>query len=96
MTLKSDFLDLEIIFQLPKRKIYAWMSPYRTTRNQIDYILLPKSFRNDVKSAKMYLGADVRYDHNLVVIEIKLKFRKKIKPKLSILSEKYEVCQKVM
>lgn len=57
------------------------MSPNQTTRNQIDYIRLPKSFRKDVKSAKTYPGADVGSDHNPVVIEMKLKFRKKIKPK---------------
>jgi hypothetical protein len=43
-------------------------------------VLIPKRFRRDVMSAKTYPGADVKSDHNPVVVEIRIHFRKAHKP----------------
>ncbi|XP_008482566.1 craniofacial development protein 2-like [Diaphorina citri] len=68
-------------FKLPKRRLYTWKSPAdgingNIVRNQIDYILIRKRFRNSVKSVKTYPGADVSSDHNPVIAEIKIKLKK--------------------
>ena len=39
-------------------------------RYQIDYILIKNRFRNSVKCAKTYPGADIFSDHNLVAAKI--------------------------
>ena len=67
-------------FKLPKRRLYTWKSPADNSknivRNQIDYLLIRRRFRNAVKSVKTYPGADVSSDHNPVVANIKIKLKK--------------------
>lgn len=68
-------------FKLPPRRLYTWVSPQdnpknnKIVRNQIDFILINKRFRNCVKSAKTYPGADVGSDHNPVVVRMQLKLK---------------------
>ena len=63
-------------FQQPPRKLYTWKSPGDIIRNQIDYIIINERFRNCIKQAKTYPGADINSDHNPVVIKIKVKLKK--------------------
>ena len=49
-------------------------------RYQIDYILVKERFRNQVINSKSYPGADIASDHNLVVMNSRLKFKKLAKP----------------
>ena len=63
-------------FQHHPRKVYTWKSPGDIVRNQIDYIMIKKRFRNNVKQAKAYPGADINSDHNPVVIKLKVKLKK--------------------
>uniref|UniRef100_A0A8D8WPG5 Craniofacial development protein 2 n=1 Tax=Cacopsylla melanoneura TaxID=428564 RepID=A0A8D8WPG5_9HEMI len=68
-------------FKLCKRRLYTWAAPGdgingNIIRNQIDFILMRRRFRNSVKSVKTYPGADVSSDHNPVVAVIKLKLKK--------------------
>lgn len=58
-------------FQHPKRRLYTWKSPGDSSRNQIDFIMVNKRFRNCIKQVKTYPGADIRSDHNPVVGKIK-------------------------
>ena len=58
------------------RKVYTWKSPVDIVRSQIDYIMIKKRFRNNVKQAKAYPGADINSDHNPVVIKLKVKLKK--------------------
>ena len=55
-------------FQQPKRRIYTWKKPGDTGRYQIDYIMVRQRYRNSVRSAKSYPGADANTDHNLVLM----------------------------
>lgn len=64
------------IFQNHKRRIYTWKRPRDTARYQIDYIMTKKRFRNQVKQCKTYPGADINSDHNFVIIETQLKYKK--------------------
>ena len=68
-------------FENPKRRRYTWVSPDMNTRNQIDYILINRRFRNSVKQSKSYPGADCGSDHVPVVARIHIKLRKLQAPK---------------
>jgi len=62
-------------FKHHPRRLYTWKSPGDVHRNQIDFITIKKRYRNTVKNAITYPGADMNSDHNPVVV--KLKFRLK-------------------
>uniref|UniRef100_A0A8D8V3E1 Craniofacial development protein 2 n=1 Tax=Cacopsylla melanoneura TaxID=428564 RepID=A0A8D8V3E1_9HEMI len=77
----EDMLVTNTTFKLPKRRLYTWKAPSdginnNVVRNQIDYILVRKRYRNSVKSVKTYPGADVSSDHNPVVAIVKVKLKK--------------------
>lgn len=71
-------------FKLPPRRLYTWTSPAHSpehiVRNQIDFVLVNKRFKNSFKSAKTYPGADVNSDHNPVVAIIHTKMKKLLSP----------------
>ena len=64
------------LFQRTPKKLYTWKSPDEETRNQIDYVLVNKGFRNCVKQAKTYPGSDINSDHNPVIVKIKIQLKK--------------------
>ena len=82
---EEDFTIANTWFKLPNRRLYTWKSPADTVdhviRNQIDYILINKRFKNSLTSAKTYPGADVFSDHNPLVGQIELKLKKVAKTK---------------
>src|SRR5206468_3172522 len=45
------------------------------TKNQIDYVLVGKRFRNGVKNSKSMPGADCESDHNPVIMTMKIKLQ---------------------
>lgn len=67
-------------FKLLKRRLYTWKSLAdsidRIVRNQIDYITINKRYRTSIKSTKTLPGADVPTDHNLLIAEVRLHFKK--------------------
>ena len=63
-------------FQHPKRRLYTWRSPRDICRNKIDFILINKRFRNGVKQARTYHGADVGSDHNPLTSKMNIKLKK--------------------
>jgi endonuclease/exonuclease/phosphatase family metal-dependent hydrolase len=63
-------------FKQEKRRRYTWKAPGDRQRCQIDYILIKQRYRNSVKKASSYPGADADSDHNLVIMKTKLKLRK--------------------
>ena len=64
-------------FKMPKRRLYTWTAPAENVRNQIDYIMINKRFRNAIKRVTTYPGADVGSDHNPVVGRFALRFQRK-------------------
>lgn len=66
---------MNTIIQQLKGIRYTWTIAGAWVRYQIDYILLKKRYKNQVKS---YPGADLKIDKNLVIMktEIRLKKRK--------------------
>lgn len=67
-------------FKLPPRRIYTWKSPQdgpeKIIRNQIDFIMINNRFRNAIKSAKTYPGADIGSDHNPLVAQLRVRLKK--------------------
>ena len=79
--MEEQFIVTNTFFKLPPRRLYTWKSPQDTpdhiTRNQIDYIMVNKRFRNSITSVKTHPGADIKSDHNLLLGTIKLKLKKR-------------------
>ena len=73
---KNKLIIANTWFQQPVRKLYTWKSPGDISRNQIDYIMLNEIFRNCIKQAKTYSGADMNSDHNPVVVKINMKLKR--------------------
>ena len=74
--IEKDLVVTNTIFQHPKRLLYTWKSPGDISRNQIDYILIRKRFRNSVKQCKTYPGADINSDHNPLIAKISIKLKR--------------------
>ena len=85
---QNEFIISNTWFKNHPRRIYTWISPGDRTRNQIDYILVQKRFRNAIKTAKALPGADCGSDHNPVMCDMKIRLKKlkrsKIEPKYQI------------
>ena len=73
---KHNVCITNTFFQHPIRRLYTWKSPGDVKRNQIDYILIRKRFRNSIKQCKTYPGADIGSDHNPVVATMKIRLKK--------------------
>ena len=57
-------------------RLYTWRSPDQTTRNQIDYIICKTRWRNSVRRVITLPGADCGTDHNLLIADVKIKFKR--------------------
>uniref|UniRef100_A0A8D8SXR8 Craniofacial development protein 2 n=1 Tax=Cacopsylla melanoneura TaxID=428564 RepID=A0A8D8SXR8_9HEMI len=79
---ENDLVIMNTFFELPPRRLYTWTSPQDgkkeglIVRNQIDYVLINQRYRNSCKSAKTYPGADINSDHNLLVAEFRVQWKK--------------------
>lgn len=78
---EKEYCIMNTFFKLPPRRLYTWRGPAdgkegRLVRNQIDYIIANKRFKNSVKSAKTYPGADIPTDHNLLLATVKVRLKR--------------------
>uniref|UniRef100_A0A8D8Y198 Craniofacial development protein 2 n=1 Tax=Cacopsylla melanoneura TaxID=428564 RepID=A0A8D8Y198_9HEMI len=71
-----DLIISNTYFKVPLRRRYTWKAPGDKRRYQIDYILVKRRFRNQVKSSHTYPGYDIDSDHNLLVAKCDIKLRK--------------------
>ena len=62
-------------FQTKTGSRHTWSAPDGITKNQIDYILVDKRFRNGVRNSKDRPGADCGSDHNPVVAHLRIKLQ---------------------
>ncbi|GFO47314.1 endothelin-converting enzyme 1 [Plakobranchus ocellatus] len=77
----SYFKQLQdVINHSDKRRKCTWKSPGDETRNQIDYRMISKRYRNALLLAKTYPSADCYSDHVPMVGKFKLKLKKNSKP----------------
>ena len=61
------------LFRLHDRHRYTWNSPNGVKKTQIDYIMISKQWKQSVNN----LSADCDSDHNIVVLTMQLRFKKK-------------------
>ena len=80
---ENQLIIANTYFKQHPRKLYTWKSPDGKNRNQMDYILISKRFRNCVKQAKTYPGADINSDHNPLLIKMKIQLEKLNKTKIN-------------
>ena len=59
-------------FQQSLCGLYTWKIPGDISRNQKDYVMINQRFRNCVKQARTYSGADINSDHNPVTFWFKV------------------------
>lgn len=84
----NDLVVMNTFFRLPPRRLYTWKSPQdkpgRIVRNQIDYLLVNRRFRNSCTSVKTYPGADIESDHVPLVgvFKVRMKRVRKKTPKV--------------
>ena len=77
----NEFMVSNTWFENHPRRRYTWISPGDRTRNQIDYILVQRRFRNAIKFAKALPGADCGSDHSPVICGMKIRLRQLRKSK---------------
>jgi hypothetical protein len=59
---------------------WTWESPDQKTHNKIDYIMINNRWKNCVTNARSFPSADIGSDHQLVIANIRLKFKIKKRP----------------
>ena len=67
---------MNTLFQQYKRRLYTWTSPEGQHQSQIDYILCSQRWRSSIQSAKTRPGADCGSDCELLIVKLRLKFKK--------------------
>ena len=73
---ENDFFVSNTWHEQHPRRRYTWISPGDRTRNQIDFILIQKRFRNAVKSVKTLPGADCDSDHVPVMCKMRISLKR--------------------
>ena len=63
------------MFMNHKRRLYTWTSPDGDTKNQIDYILVNRSWRTSVSATRTLPGADCGSDHEMLMCEFKFRLK---------------------
>ena len=58
-------------FQQPLRRLYTWKCRDEKYRNQIDYLIINRRYKNNVKTCYTYPGGYINSDHCFVDDEIK-------------------------
>ena len=73
---KNKLIIANTFFKHPIRRLYTWKSPGDVIGNQIDYIMINQRFKNSIKNAITYPGADINSDHNPVYIKLQVKLKR--------------------
>ena len=71
-------------FKNHPRHLYVWRSPGDLTRNQIDYILSAKRFRNSILNCNTYPQANCNTDQILLIATLRLKLKTFTKSKIAL------------
>ena len=78
---QNQYVICNTTFCHHKRRRYTWKKPGDTGRFQLDYVLVKKRYRNSVSDCHAYPGPDIFSDHNPVVMNFCVKFKKLRKKK---------------
>ena len=89
---ENGLMILNTLFKQHPRRLYTWLSPDGSHRNEIDYILVQKRWRSSFTSPKTYPEADCGSDHQLFVSTMEIKLpRKPVRFDLTKLDDAYRV-----
>ena len=69
---EHELLITNTVFRLPTRNKTSWMHPRSKHWHLIDYVIVRRKDRQDVKVTKTMCGADCWTDHRLVVSKLNL------------------------
>ncbi|XKL61738.1 hypothetical protein PGB90_001571 [Kerria lacca] len=76
----EDYVIKNIFYRLHTRQLYTWKSPQdargKIVRNQIAYILVNPQLQNSITKVTTYPGADIGSEHNPLVANICIKFKR--------------------
>lgn len=72
-----ELIICNTITKVPNRRRYTWKAPGDLRRLKIDYILVKKKFRNQIKSSHSYPDFKIDGDHSLVMAKCNIKFKKR-------------------
>ncbi|XP_075779308.1 LOW QUALITY PROTEIN: uncharacterized protein LOC142827711 [Pelodiscus sinensis] len=75
-----DLLITNTMFCLPTRNKTSWMHPCSKHWHLIDYVIVRRKDRQDVRVTKAMCGADCWTDHRLIVSKMNLQIRMKRRP----------------
>lgn len=75
-----DLLITNTIFQLPKRKKTSWMHPRSHHWHLIDYVIVRRSDRHDVRVTKAMCGAECWTDHRLIISKLNIRIKPSRRP----------------
>jgi len=64
-------------FEKKPEKLWTWCSPDKCTKNQIDYILIKRRFRNAILDVETDPNADCDTDHNPLICKLRLRLQHK-------------------
>ena len=73
---ENTLVRANTVFQQHKRQLHTWTSPDGQYQKQIDYILCSQRWRSSIQSAKTRPGADCGSDHELLIPNSGLNWRK--------------------
>ena len=77
----NDLCLTNIMFKQSKfNRQWTWESPDQRTHNKIDYIIITSKRKRCVTNSRGFPSIDVGSDHQLVMANMKLKFKTKTKP----------------
>ena len=92
---EHDLLITNTVFRLPNRNKTSWMHPRSKHWHLIDYVIVLRTDRQDVKVTKTMCGADCWTDHRLVVSKLNLRIQPARRPQGMIFTARQlqEKCQ---
>ena len=77
---EHDLLITNTIFRLPIRNRTSWMHPRSKHWHLIDYVIVRRSDRQDVRVTKSMCGAECWTDHRLIVSKINIRIKPPRRP----------------
>ena len=77
---EHELLTINTVFRLPTRNEKSWMHPRSKHWHLIDYIIVRRKDRQDVRVKKTMCGADCWTDHRLVVSKLNLRIQPARRP----------------
>ncbi|XP_072048482.1 craniofacial development protein 2-like [Amphiura filiformis] len=76
----NDLCITNTMFKQSKfKRQWTWESPDHKKHNKIDYIMINTKWKRCITNCRSYPSADVGSDHQMVLTDIKLKFKSKPK-----------------